>query len=117
MRKNKEKGDGLNGRIQQFVEQNPGGWSDEDWVRFLAELGEAGLDTSDPDALGLELERARLLRRLQTANIKGLGPRRIATVAERYGTLWNVQRAEVEELRTLPGFNRQIAEALKSAVG
>jgi hypothetical protein len=87
MRKNKENGDGLNGRIQQFVEQNPDGWSDEDWVRFLAELGEAGLDTSDPDALGLELERARLLRRLQTANIKGLGPRRIATVAERYGTL------------------------------
>ena len=46
-------------------------------MRLLDRIASRGFDVSDPDSLGLALERERLVSVLRSIDIKGLGPKRI----------------------------------------
>ena len=48
--------------------------------------------------------------------IPGIGPRRKATLLKQFGTIKNIRAADLEEIRTLPGFNRKVAEAVLEAL-
>jgi len=100
--------------LRAFVQARPGGWGHEDWLAFLDHLRERGHDTSDPDAVGLQLERERLWAVL--GRVQGMGPRRVQTVVDRYDTIWSAHQANVDELATLPGMNRSLAEKVRQAL-
>ena len=104
--------------LQDFVQDHPHGWSHDDWLRFLYQLSEAGVDTVDEDAIGLALERERLKQTLARLNLKGLGPRRIETVVDHFKTLWNLQDASWEtvgEIRTIPrAMAQEIVDRVRS---
>lgn len=102
----------LDFELQRFVEEHPQGWGHEEWLGFLSHLAAEGHDTTDPDGIGLALEHRRLVRVLQNMEIKGLGPKRIEAIANRYGTLWNLMAASPEEVAELPGIPRSLAEQI-----
>jgi hypothetical protein len=109
------KGPDLRADLRAFVTARPAGWGHEDWISFLDHLRERGHDTSDPDAIGLALERERLAATL--GGVGGMGPRRVEAVVRRYDTLWSARRADVDELAALPGMNRSLAEKVRQALG
>jgi hypothetical protein len=110
----KPKGPDLKADLRAFVTARPAGWGHEDWLAFLDHLRERGHDTSDPEAIGLLLERERLASVLE--RVHGMGPRRVAAVVERYDTIWSCARADVDEISALPGLNRALAEKVRQAV-
>lgn len=110
----KPKGPDLREDLRAFVQAQPSGWGHEDWVAFLDHLGTRGHDTSDPEAVGLLLERERLAARLE--GIAGMGPRRVQAVVERYDTIWSAHQAGVDEIATVSGMNRSLAEKVRQAL-
>jgi hypothetical protein len=108
------KGPDLREDLRAFVQARPAGWDHGDWISFVDHLRERGHDTSDPDSIGLLLERERLAARL--AGVQGMGPRRIQAVVERYDTIWSAHQADVDEIATLPGMNRSLAEKVRQAL-
>lgn len=107
---------GFVGCLRDFVSTHERGWNHHEWLALLAELSDAGFDTSDPDHIGMALERERIKRLLEEATVKGLGPRRREAVAETFGTVWNLQHASVEDLAGTPGLHRGLAEAIHTAI-
>jgi hypothetical protein len=105
----------LKADLREFVTARPGGWSHDDWLAFLDHLRERGHDTSDPEALGLALERERLASILE--RVPGMGPKRVSAVVDRYETVWSAARAQVDEIAALPGMNRALAEKVRQALG
>lgn len=106
----------MNGHIHDFIQTHPDGWGHGDWLGLLAELESNGVDISDPDAIGAELERERLAWELRRRAVPGLGPKRIDAVVSRYGSLWSLRQAGAEDLasiRTIPG---ALAEQVVAAV-
>lgn len=102
--------------LQAFVEAHPEGWGHGEWLNLLADLAAAGVDTSNADAIGLELEHERLAAELRRSSVQGLGPKRIEAVVGRFGTLYNLRQADadaVAEIKTIPG---SIAERVVAAV-
>jgi hypothetical protein len=95
---------------RRFVASHPDGWNHEAWLGFLDNLREAGVDTSDPDAIGCQLERERLGQSLRGVN--GLGQARIDALVSRHGSCWNVAQQSVEELEQ-SGLSRQQAERVR----
>jgi hypothetical protein len=108
------KGPDLKEDLRAFVQARPAGWGHGDWVSFLDHLAERGHDTTDPDAIGLLLERERLWALLE--GVQGMGPRRIQAVVERYDTIWSAHHASVDEIATLAGMNRSLAEKVRQAL-
>ncbi|HET7463780.1 MAG TPA: helix-hairpin-helix domain-containing protein [Longimicrobium sp.] len=108
------KGPDLREDLRAFVQAQPAGWGHDDWLAFLDHLRGRGHDTSDPDAVGLLLERERLWAVL--ARVQGMGPRRIQAVVDRYDTIWSAHQANVDEIATLPGMNRSLAEKVRQAL-
>ena len=47
---------------------------------------------------------------LKQRGIPGLGRKRIESIANRFGTLYELQNATVEEVARVPGMNRALAE-------
>jgi excinuclease UvrABC nuclease subunit len=103
-------------RARDFVARHPDGWSHGEWLGLLAELRDAGVDDHDHEAIGAALEHERLLLFLERASVKGLGPKRREVVAGRFGRLWELKHASVEEIAALPSFHRGLAEALHEAL-
>jgi hypothetical protein len=100
----------MSARLNQFVESHPTGWTHEEWLALLADLGEGGTDVSNPDAIGAELEKTRVTWELKRRGIPGLGPKRLDAIATRFGTMRELRDATVEELARVPGMNRALAE-------
>lgn len=103
-------------QLDAFIEANPHGWDHQAWLVLLAELEQNGIDVSDQEAIGYELENRRLAWELRRREVPGLGPKRIDAVVDRFGTLWSLQHAEVEdlaEIKTIPG---ALAEKVVAAV-
>jgi hypothetical protein len=100
--------------LRAFITARPGGWGHDDWLAFLDHLRERGHDTSDPEALGIALERERLASILE--RVQGMGPKRVSSVVDRYETVWSCARADVDEIAGLPGMNRALAEKVRQAL-
>lgn len=107
---------GFRDRLRDFVAGHPDGWSHGEWLGLLAELSDDGVDTHDPDGIGLTLEYERVLLVLESLSVKGLGPKRREALADRFGTLWNLSHASVDELETLPSFHKGLAEKVHQAL-
>lgn len=107
---------GFREQLRDFVNGHREGWTHHDWLGLLAQLTDAGADTSDPDAIGTELERQRVLAYLETLDVKGLGPKRREAVAERFFRIWDLQHASVEALAQVPSFTKTLAKALHQAL-
>lgn len=101
--------------LRGFAAERPGGWSHDDWLRLLHDLRERGLDVSDPDAVGRRLEAERLA--LVLGRVRGMGPRRVAAVVERFGTVWELRHAPVDEIAAVPNVPRALAERVREEVG
>jgi len=103
-------------RARDFVARHPGGWSHDEWLGLLAELRDAGLEAQDHGAIGAALEHERLLIVLEDVGVKGLGPKRREALAGRFGRLWDLKHASVDEIAALPSFHRGLAEAVHVAL-
>ncbi len=110
----RKKGPDLKADLRAFVTARPAGWGHEDWLAFVDHLRERGHDTSDPEALGLLLERERLAAMLE--HVQGMGPRRIQSVVDRYETAWSAHQADVDEIAALPLMTRALAEKVRQAL-
>lgn len=104
----------LRSDLRAFASARPEGWGHDDWLSFLDHLRERGHDTADEGAVGLALERERLAVVLE--RVAGMGPRRVATLVERYDTYWSLRHADLDEIAALPGMNRALAERVKQEV-
>lgn len=101
--------------LRQFITDNPQGWGHEQWEGLLSQLGERGHDTSNPAQIGMQLERERLSARLE--GIEGLSQQRARSVAERFGTLYSLRNASVDEIAQETNLSREVAERVKSQLG
>lgn len=102
----------LRGDLRRFVDENPDGWGHDQWQGLLGRLGEQGHDTSDPDRIGMELERERLHSRLQ--GIQGVGAQRARSIVERFGTLYSLRHADADEIARHAKVSRDEAERIKN---
>ncbi|MGH7476156.1 MAG: helix-hairpin-helix domain-containing protein [Longimicrobiales bacterium] len=106
----------LTAEVRNFVRSHPGGWNHGDWLAFVSHLEQHGYDVSDPERIGVELERARLAEVLQALGINGLGPQRRQALIERFGTLWELRHATAERMAEVRGINLELARRIRSAL-
>jgi len=106
----RERGQKMSARLSAFVESHPTGWNHDEWLALLADLGQGGTDVSNPDLIGAELERTRVMWELRRRNVPGLGRKRLEAIANRFATVYELQNATIEEMARVPGMNRGLAE-------
>ena len=110
-RRRKEKEvDQLAADLRAFAVARPAGWDHDDWLSFLAHLGEQGHDVSDAEGIGARLERERLGVVLGT--VQGLGPKRVDALVERFQNLWTLRQASPADVAAVAGMTRPLAERL-----
>jgi len=109
-RREEKEVDWLQADLRAFATARPGGWNHEDWIAFLAHLGERGHDVSDPEGIGSRLEQERLA--VVLGGIGGLGPKRVQSLVERFHTLWSMRHAGADEVAAVPGMTRPVAQRL-----
>ena len=108
----KERRQQMSTQLSAFVESHPTGWNHDEWLTLLADLGQDGTDVSNPDAIGQELEKARVMWELKRRDVPGLGRKRLEAIASRFGTVSELNNASVEEMARVPGMNRALAEKI-----
>jgi hypothetical protein len=113
-RREVKEADRLRSDLREFASARPSGWEHDDWLAFLEALKERGHDTSEPERIGLELERERLAVVLSA--IPGIGPRRADALVARFDTLWSMRRAGVDEVAGAAGIPRSLAERVVEVV-
>ena len=106
----------LDDHLEGFLDAHPGGWDHHAWRRLLHALESDGHEVADPDRLGSELERIRLVRVLEELGVAGLGPKRRAAVVEAFGRLWDLRQADAETLAAMPALPRDVAARLYDAL-
>lgn len=104
----------LQSALREFASERPDGWDHGDWMSFLDQLRERGFEIDDPEEIGRQLERERLAVRLE--QVKGVGPARVRSVVERYGTLWSLSQADVDEIAAIPNMPRGVAEEIQQTI-
>lgn len=107
---------GFRAQLRAFVAAHPHGWNHHEWLGLLAELTDAGVDTTDPGPIGAALEQERILAFLEGLEMKGLGPKRREALAAQFGRLWDLKRASTDEIAQIPGFHPGLAKALHKAL-
>ena len=110
----KPQGPELKADLRAFAAARPGGWEHDDWLTFLDHLKTRGHETGDDAEIGRLLERERLAVLLE--RVPGMGPRRVASVVERYETAYSAARADVDDLAAVPGMNRALAEKVRQGL-
>ena len=103
-------------RLRAFVERHPEGWNHEEWMALLSDLQQEGADVGDPEQVGRALERTRLEMELARRPVKGLGPKRSDAIVARFGTLWRLRQASVDEVAEVPTITRTLAERVVQAI-
>lgn len=102
--------------LRSFVSEHPSGWDHQDWLGLLSSLETKGIDVSETETIGLELERERVRQRLAELEISGLGPKRRDALAERFPTWWNLQHASTEQIAEIGSIHRALAEKVVRAL-
>lgn len=102
--------------LDAFIEAHPDGWDHDSWLGLLSELDDGGFDVSDAESVGAALERRRLAWELRRRAVPGLGPKRIEAVVDRFGTLWSLQHAEVDELAEIKTIPSALAEKVVASI-
>jgi hypothetical protein len=113
-RREVKEADRLRADLREFAAARPSGWAHDDWLAFLEALKERGHDTSEPERIGLELERERLA--VVLSGIPGIGPRRAESLVARFDTLWSLRRAGVDDVAGAADIPRSLAERVVQAV-
>lgn len=103
-------------KLRDFVVGHPDGWNHQDWIGLLGDLESAGVDAGQSEDIGLMLEQERLTIFLSGTGVKGLGPKRREAVVSRFGRLWDLEHATVDEVAAVPGVSRSLAESLVQAL-
>ena len=103
-------------QLRAFVESHPDGWDHGDWLGLLTRLGNEGEDVSDPEAVGVALEKTRLEWELARRSVKGLGPKRSTALVDRFETLWKLRQASIDDVAELPAIPRDVAEKVVRAI-
>lgn len=106
----------MKNRLKDFVQDHPDGWDHQSWLSLLSDLEGEGVDVSNSEEIGRELEQTRLAVTLQEKNVSGLGPKRIQAVVDRFGTLWNLRHASVEEIADIPTIHASLADKVRDAL-
>jgi hypothetical protein len=109
-------GNDLQKELSSFVAQHRHGWGHGEWLGLLDRLRQRGVDTSDTERIGRELEKQRLVMTLEEKKISGLGASRVRSVADRFETLYSLRHASVDEIASVSGINRPLAEKVKEAL-
>jgi hypothetical protein len=104
----------IGGHLRQFIAEHPTGWGHDEWLALLGQLRAQGHDVDDPDAVGATLERERLS--IALGRVDGIGAQRIRSLSERYGSLWNLRQAGVEDLARSSRLPRAVAERIQSVI-
>lgn len=104
----------LRGDLRAFARARPDGWGHHDWLGLLDDLRGRGHDVSDADAVGMQLERERLLHHLE--DVPGLG-RKSEVLAARFETVYSLRQASVDDVAAVKGVNRDLAERVKQRFG
>ena len=107
-------GPDLNADLRQFVSENPNGWGHDEWLSLLHRLQERGHSVEDTEQIGRTLERERLTATLQ--RVQGVGPQRVKAITDRYGNIWNLLYADVDDLVQATNIPRSLAERIKASV-
>lgn len=107
-------GPNLSGDLRQFVSENPHGWGHDEWLGLLDRLRERGHSVDDTEQVGRDLERERLATKLE--GVQGVGPQRVKAISERYGSIWSLMYADVDDLVQAASIPRPLAERIKAAV-
>lgn len=110
----KGKGPQLKDELRDFAKGRPEGWNHQEWLGFLEHLKSQGHNIHDHEAIGTMLERERINVLLE--KVPGLGPQRIGALAERFGTVWRLRAAGVEELAAAAKLPRPLAERVADAM-
>ena len=98
--------------LRDFAAARPQGWSHDDWLNFLESLKDRGHDIRDRDAIGIALEKERL--DLALSRTRGMGPQRRQSLVERYGSIWSLRNADVDEIAATARIPRNLAESVKA---
>ena len=106
----------MKNHLKEFVERHPDGWNHDDWLGLLSELQSDGTDVSQPEAVGVQLEKTRLRWMLDKHPVPGLGPKRRAALVDRFGTLGHLRSASVDDVADVPSINKSLAQKVVSAI-
>ena len=112
-KKDEKKGE-VRDKIFQPGRANPLGFGREgELLLFLQRVR----DESHRFAVSFHRKR-RTQKSLQSAldTIPGVGPKRKATLLKQFKTIKNIRAANLDEIRSLPGFNRRTAESIIEAL-
>lgn len=104
----------LQAALREFASARPHGWDHSEWTGFLDQLRERGFEIDDPEKIGRQLERERLTVRLE--QLKGVGPARVGSLVERFGTVWNLSQAGADEIAAVPNIPRGVAEEIQQKI-
>lgn len=107
-RKREKEVDQLAVDLRSFAVARPSGWNHEDWVAFLDHLSTRGHDISDAEGIGRRLEQERL--GVVLGGVQGLGPKRVQSLVDRFGSLWAARHAGVDDVAGVSGMTRPLAE-------
>lgn len=105
------------GSLRAFVSHHPDGWHHGNWERLVGELrSQELLKAGEEEEVGKELERERVRQMLESLSITGLGPKRREAVVEQFGHMWHLRHASPEDLASVPGVTKRIANDLATAL-
>lgn len=107
-------GPDLQGDLRQFVRDNPHGWGHDEWLGLLDQLRSRGHSVDDTEEIGRQLERERLATRLE--GVQGVGPQRVKTISQHFGSIWGLMYADVDDLARSANIPRPLAERIKASV-
>lgn len=105
------------GELLAFVDSHPNGWSDHDWAELLHHLAASDLDVSDPDGIGLALERTRVQTLLKAAGVKGLGPKRIESIAMEFSFLPQLRDTHPDQVAARTGVPKKLVHEVLAKIG
>lgn len=99
----------LRSDLRDFVRQNPQGWGHDEWTGLLGRLRERGHQGNE-EQIGSALERERLAMKLE--EMEGVGPQRVKSLVDRFGTLYSLRHAAADEVAEAAKIPRELAEKI-----